>query len=65
MDDTFEDCNLFYNGFREEWEALVRKRALRARLNLKVVPKTGWGYRCSGRMRVGSRDGVLVTIVRR
>ena len=58
------ESDIFPIGFNEFFEEMVRKRELRARLNLQVVPKTGWGYRCGRRIRVGVRQGVVVTIVR-
>ena len=56
--------DIFPIGFNELFEEMVRKRELRARLNLQLVPKTGWGSCCSRRMRVCVRQGVVVTIVR-
>ena len=58
------ESDIFPIGFNELFEEMVRKHELRARLNLQIVPKTGWGCHCSGRMRVGVRQGVVVTIVR-
>ena len=63
-DDLDRESDIFPIGFNEFFEEMVRKRKLRARLNLQVVHKTGWGYLCGRRMRVGVRQGVVVTIVR-
>ena len=35
--------DIFPIGFNELFEEMFRKRELRARLNLQLVPKTGWG----------------------
>ena len=58
------ESDIFPIGFNELFEEMVRKHELRARLNLQIAPKTGWGYRCGRRMRVCVRQGVVVTIVR-
>ena len=58
------ESDIFQIGFNELFGKMVRKRELRARLNLQIAPKTGWGYHCGRRMRVGVRQGVIVTIVR-
>jgi hypothetical protein len=48
-DDTFSEgyidreSDIFQIGFNELFEKMVRKRELRARLNLQIAPKTGWG----------------------
>jgi hypothetical protein len=41
MDDCFREGDSFSFGFREQIEVIVRKRELRARLNLQVLPKIG------------------------
>ena len=40
-DDIDRESDIFPIGFNEFFEEMVRKRELRARLNLQVVPKTG------------------------
>ena len=37
------ESDIFPIGFNELFEEMVRKHELRARLNLQLVPKTGWG----------------------
>ena len=37
------ESDIFPIGSNELLEEMVRKRELRARLNLQLVPKTGWG----------------------
>ena len=49
------ESDIFPIGFNELFEEMVRKHELRARLNLQIAPKTGWGYPCGRRMRVGVR----------
>jgi hypothetical protein len=58
------ESDIFLIGFNELFEEMVRKHELRARLNLQIAPKTGWGYPCGRRKRVCVRQSVVVTIVR-
>ena len=37
------ESDIFPIGFNELFEEMFRKCELRARLNLQLVPKTGWG----------------------
>ena len=58
------ESDIFPIGSNELLEEMVRKRELRARLNLQIVPETDWGYRCGRRMRVGVRQSdVIVTVI--